>query len=422
MKIREEFLHYVWRMKRFVYTNLYTTEGELIKIIDAGQYNTNAGPDFQNAKIRIGGNLWVGHVEIHVYSSDWLKHRHKYENVILHVVLEEDQVIYNASGCRLPCLELKKRIPAKLLGTYRKLLFNEAWIPCQHYIEKVPLITKELWLERMLIERLQDKTTLQRKRLKDNKEDWEETFYQFLARGLGMKVNSDALDQLAQRTPLAIIRKHKNSLFQLEALFFGQAGLLQHDWEDGYPKELKKEYRFLTNKFKLIPMTGHQWNFLRLRPANFPSIRIAQLAALIYQTNHLFNKTLVAASLEELENMLELKLSNYWYNHYKFDKQSKGRFKRLGKPTKHSLIINTIIPFLFLYAEQRQNEFIKEKALNWLSEMKPERNTITKGWEKLGMEAKSAFDSQALIQLKTMYCDQKKCTKCSIGHAVLKKV
>ncbi len=422
MKIPEDFLHYVWRMKRFDVHQLYSTEGESLTILNYGQYNTNAGPDFLNAQVRIGDTLWFGHVEIHVYSSDWLKHKHEYENVILHVVLEEDAPIRNRQGCRLPCLEIKKRIPKKLLGTYRKLLHNEHWIPCQHHFEKVPDISKELWLERILIERLQAKTAMQKQRLENNNGDWEETFYQFLSRGLGMKQNSDAMDQLACRTPLSIVRKHRNSLFQLEALFFGQAGMLTPHFEEPYPRNLKKEYLFLRQKFNLTPMTGQQWNFLRLRPANFPSIRIAQLAAMLYQTFHLFNKALVAANVKELENMFELTLSNYWYDHYKFDKVSKGKFKRLGHATRQSLIINTVIPYIFLYAEERLNQETKVKTMNWLREMKPESNAIIRGWKSLGYSPDSAFKSQALIQLKTNYCDQKKCTHCNIGNAILHKV
>lgn len=422
MKIPEEFLHYVWRMRRFDFINLQSTEGESIKIIDLGQYNSNAGPDFLHAKIRIGNHLWLGHVEIHVLSSEWIKHQHEYDNVILHVVVEEDLIIHNRSGFRIPCLELKTRISHKLLGNYKKLIHNENWIPCQHYFAKVPAITKDMWLERILIERLQEKTYLQRERLYQNKGDWESTFYESFARGLGMKVNAEAMEDLAQRTPLPIIWRHKNSLFQIEALFFGQSGLLNKDFADEYPQSLKKEYAFLKRKYSLIPMTGEQWNFLRLRPANFPSIRIAQLANLLYKTDHLFNKTITAANVEELENMLSLKLSNYWHDHYNFDKPTKPKFKQIGKTTKASLIINTFIPFIFLFAQERQTESLKKKALHWLKTMKAERNTITRGWKALGCEAESAFYSQALIHLKTRYCDLKKCTACSVGHSILKKV
>jgi hypothetical protein len=423
MKIPESFLHYVWRLKRFDFSNLQTTEGEKLHILDWGQYNTNAGPDFLNARISIGFTLWIGHIEIHVLSSDWLKHGHgnQYDNVILHVVLEEDEWIYNSSGCRLPCLELKKRIPKKLLGSYQKLLRNEFWIPCQHHFPKVNSITKDLWLERLLVDRLEDKLAVQKNRFIANNHDWEASFYQFLARGLGMKVNAEAMDELSQRVPLSIIRKHKHSLFQLEALFFGQSGLLRDTIEEAYPQKLLKEYRFLSKKFDLEPMTGAQWNFLRLRPANFPSIRIAQLATLHYQTDNLFQKTLVAETLPELNNMLELKLSNYWHDHYRFGKSSKPQFKRLGKTSKHSLIINTIVPFLFLYALERQNEKVRQKCLQWLEQLGPERNKIIRQWQKLGIEPTSAFQTQALLQLKSKYCDRKRCTECSIGHSILSK-
>lgn len=423
MKIPESFLHYVWRLKRFDLSDLCTTTKESLQILDNGRYNHNAGPDFLNARINIGNTLWVGHVEIHVMSSDWLKHGHdhRYDNVILHVVLEEDEWIYNSSGIRLPCLELKKRIPGNLLGLYQKLVHNEYWIPCQYYFPKVPLITKDLWLERLMVDRLEDKLSTQRQRLIANTHDWEATFYHFLARGLGMKVNAGAMDELSQRTPLSVIRKHKHNLFQLESLLFGQSGLLKGELTEPYPRRLLKEYQFLARKFKLHPMTGAQWNFMRLRPANFPTIRIAQLATLLYQTDNLFQKTLVAKNLKELHNMLELKLSNYWYDHYRFGKVSEGRFKRLGKATRHSLIINTFVPFLFLYAEERSQEAVRQKALHWLEQLKPERNKVIRQWEKLGMEPVSAFQTQALLQLKAKYCDERRCTECSIGHSILSK-
>ncbi len=421
MKVPETFLHYVWRLKKFDLHGLKTTEGDSLYILDGGHYNHNAGPDFLNARININNTLWIGHVEIHVLASDWLKHGHQYDNVILHVVLEEDEWIYNSSGCRLPCLELKKRIPHNLLGLYQKLLHNEYWIPCQYYFPRIPAITKELWLERLMIDRLEDKLAGQRQRLKDNKYDWEETFYHFLSKGLGMKVNSEAMEELSWRTPLSVVRKHKHSLFQLEALFFGQSGLLQSDLTEPYPMQLLQEYQFLARKFQLQPMTGAQWNFLRLRPANFPTIRIAQLATLLYQTDNLFQKTLSAASLEELYQMLELTLSNYWFDHYRFDKVSIGKNKRLGQSTKRSLVINTICPFLFLYADERKNEKVKQKALSWLEQLPPEHNTIIRDWEKLGVQPESAFKTQALIQLKTKYCSARRCTECSIGHSILSK-
>ncbi len=421
MKIPESFLHYVWRMKRFDWSNLTTTEGESLQILNWGQYNVNSGPDFLNAQIYIGKTQWIGHIEIHVNSSDWLKHRHQYDNVILHVVLEEDEPIYNSSDCRLPCLELKKRIPGKLKGIYKKLIHSEYWIPCQYYFPKVKEITKELWLERLMVDRLEGKLEEQKRRLHSNTNDWEETLYQFLSKGLGMKINSEAMDELSQRTPLSIIRKHKHSLFQIEALFFGQSGLLEPSLSEAYPKRLFKEYQFLAQKFKLNPMTGKQWNYLRLRPANFPSIRIAQLASILYQADHLFQKLLAANTIDELYNMLEIKLSNYWYDHYRFGKVSKGKFKGLGRSAKDSLIINTFVPFLFLYAEERSNEEAKLTALSWLEQLKPERNHIIRQWEKLGIQSHSAFQTQALLQLKTQYCDKRRCTECSIGHSILNK-
>ncbi len=421
--MREDFLHFLWRTRRLGTTDLHTTDGERLNILHAGVHNTHSGPDFTNARIRIGDTVWAGNVEMHVRASEWLAHGHQhdraYDNVILHVVLEADQPISRANGERIPCLEVKNLVPPKLAGTYLKLLHNEHWIPCQHHFFQVPQITKNLWLERLLVERLAQKTEAIAQTLTKTGNNWEETFYQALARGFGMRVNAEPFELMAKSTPLLALMKHKNSLPQLEAMLFGQAGLLDSDFTDAFPNLLKREYTHLQRKYNLLPIRGESWKFMRLRPANFPTIRIAQFATLLFQSDHLFSKILAAADVNELENMFELKLSNYWLTHYVFDKESRKSQKKLGKSTIHLLIVNTIAPFLFLYGKHRGEHRYQDKALQMLAQIPPESNHIIEQWRALGMEPDSAYQTQALLQLKNQYCDQKRCLDCAVGNAIL---
>ena len=422
--MKEDFLHYLWRLKKFDFTELQTTDGEQILILQPGTLNHNAGPDFINAKIQIGDTLWAGNVEMHLKSSEWLIHKHQtdkaYNNVILHVVLEEDKAIKRQTGEKIPCLELRKRVPLKLSTVYKKLIHNEYWIPCQHQLHGVKEITRELWLDRLMIERLEEKTQGIAQRFEANKQNWEETFYQMLSRNFGVKINAEAFELLAKSISILTLAKHKNNLFQLEALLFGQAGLLEKDFKDAYPQKLKTEYTHLRRKFDLTPIHATHWKFLRLRPANFPTIRIAQLAMLIFQSSHLFSKILAIQNVKEVENMFELSIANYWQTHYVFDKESIKRKKSLGKNTIHLFIINTIVPFLFFYGNKKGDEKYKDKAMQLLEELPAEKNSIIRKWEELAIHPKSAYQSQALLQLKNNYCNEKKCLSCSIGHAILK--
>ncbi len=422
--MREDLLHYLWRTRRFEGTNLHTTQGEPLQILQPGTHNSDGGPDFTDARLRIGDTTWAGNVEMHLLASDWRRHGHQhdraYDNVILHVVLEEDEPILRANGERIPCLEMRQLIPAKLATTYQKLLHNEHWIPCQHHFAAVLEMTKSLWLERLLVERLEQKTQVIAQALERNGNNWEETFYQMLARNFGLKTNAEPFELLARSTPLLTLMKHKNSLSQMEALLFGQSGLLERAFEDAYPNQLKREYAFLQKKYTLTPLLGESWQFLRMRPASFPTIRIAQLATLLFQTNHLFSKMLVAKNATELENMFELKLSNYWLTHYVFDKESKHSPKQLGKSTIHLFIINTIAPFLFLYGKRRSEAHFQDRAFALLEAVPAEKNRIIRQWRALGMAPNSAYQTQALLQLKNQYCDQKRCLDCAIGNAILK--
>ncbi len=422
--MREDFLHFLWRSKRFEMNNLATTTGEKIEIFRVGQYNTNDGPDFSNARIKIGDTTWAGNVEIHTNSSEWFKHGHQnddaYDSIVLHVVYEENTTIKRRSGARIPCLELKGRIPSGILANYQKLMHQQRWIPCQNFLETISRSAISFWLDRCLVDRLEQKTESIAATLELTNNNWEETFYIYFGRSFGQKTNALPFEQLARITPIKLLNKHRNSLFQLEALLFGQAGFLENTMEETYGKELQQEYGFLQRKYKLIPLKSAFWKFARLRPLNFPTIRIAQFAALIHRSDNLLSKVLSANNVKEIQNLLSVQLSNYWQDHYLFNKLSIRRKKTLGKSAIHGIIINAIVPFTFLYGEKLGNEKFKNKAFDLLSSIPPERNHIIEKWHSVGIEADSAYQSQALLQLKQKYCDRQKCLKCAIGNSILR--
>lgn len=423
--MREDFLHFVWRLRRFRLTELKTTTGQVLEIIHPGLHNHHAGPDFLDARIRIDGTLWAGNVEMHLRSSEWHAHKHQedpnYNNVILHVVLEEDVVIRHQDGEPIPCLDLRNYLPVGLAKQYLRLLHSEQWVPCQQQLYTVPEITFNLWLDRLLVERLEERTLALEERLDRNDGDWEETFYQSLAWGFGLKVNADPFLMLAESLPLKTLLRHKNSLPQIEALLFGQAGLLEEDFTDDYPQQLQKEYQFLKQKYQLQPLSANHWKFMRMRPANFPSVRIAQWATLLFRTGQLFSKMLVAQNLREIENAFVVELSNYWQTHFRFDKASKKSTKTLGKARIHLLVINIIAPFIFLYGKKRGADIYQERALSLMEAVPAEHNHILAEWKALGIDAKQAGQSQALLQLKNSYCNEKRCLDCAIGCSILKR-
>ena len=425
MHMREDFIHFLWRQARFDLRDLKTTTGAPISIQHFGTHNHDAGPDFTGGQIRIDGVQWAGNVEMHVNASQWYEHGHDqdraYDNVILHVVFEEDRPIYHRNGQRIPCLELHGRVPPGIYNSYWRLMHNEYWVPCQHALHYVDDPTRQEWLDRVLLERLHAKSKRITERLAENERDWEDTFYQFLARSLGGRVNADAMEMLARSLPLRILLKHKHSLVQLEALFFGQSGLLptKKPDEDPYVTLLRREYQLLKVKHQLRNIPSTAWRYLRLRPNNFPTIRIAQLATMIYRTGQLFGKSLAAASTKELTNMYAIELSNYWRTHYRFGKQGQAGSRRLGTDMIRSILINTVAPALMSYSRHRADERYASRATELLRDLPAENNKIIRGWDKLGFSASNAGQSQALIQLKQEYCDRSRCTDCTIGCSIL---
>ncbi len=422
--MKENFLHFIWRWRRFNALDLHSTEGLPIEILQPGEWNHHAGPDFFNARLRIGNTTWAGNVELHLKSSEWIAHRHSedpaYDNVVLHVVLQEDQPILRANGERIPCLELQGRIPPKILENYQRLENERAWIPCQNFFQNTPGILRLNWLDRMLVERLEQKTSAIAQVLTITENHWEEAFYRLLARSFGLKVNAEPFEILARSLPLNIVARHKNDLKQVEALVFGQAGMLNRHFEDKHPRALAKEYEFLRHKYSLTPMDAGQWKFLRLRPANFPSIRLAQFAALLHRSVNLFSQMLEVENIRELEHHFEVHLDGYWLDHFQFDKPSTRRPKNLGRDFVHLLVINTVVPFLFHWGRTKMLPELEKRALGLLEQLPPESNTIVQEWETLGLKAKNAYETQAIIHLKTQWCDPKRCLECAIGNAILK--
>jgi len=426
MLFTEDFLHYVWKFRLFDKADLKTVDGEEIEIYSVGIHNTDAGPDFQNARIRIGGTVWAGNVEVHVPSSDWAKHNHNtdkaYDNVILHVVYRDDAPVILADGNRLPTFELQNRISPDLYNRFHSLVYgNQTIIPCEASIGSIDEFTRRTWLTRVLIERLEKRSETVIKALNLNRGDWEETFYQFLAANFGFKTNALPFEMLAKSLPQNILAKHKNNPMQIEALVFGQAGFLEIDFVDEYPQKLKTEYNFLRKKYKLTPVENHLWKFLRMRPQNFPTVRLAQFAALIVKSNHLFSKILDIKDIKSLRGLfIEININPYWENHYRFDVESKPLSKTLGASSIDVLLLNTLVLFLFSYGKHLQQEYYISRAMKLLENLPKEENNIITDFDVLGVKANTAFESQALLELRNNYCNFKKCLQCGIGNKILK--
>lgn len=415
----EKLLQYIWQFQYYNAGQLLTTQNENIQIISPGNYNTNQGPDFLNAKIKIDDTVLVGSIELHVNSSEWISHKHtgdiNYNNVILHVVWHHDL----KEKLAFPTLELSDRISNILLGKYDELMTSQVFIPCEKHIASVNTITIISWKERLIFERLQSKTKNIEKHLLQNKGHWEEAFWWLLARNFGTKINSDAFEAIARSISINTLAKNKDQIHKIEALLFGQANLLNKDFEEDYPAMLRKEYNYLQKKYNLQKVHNSLY-FLRMRPANFPTIRLAQLAMLIANSQHLFSKIKEAKKLSDVAQLLDVTANDYWHYHYIFDDPTTYKTKTLGKQMVQNILINTVVPILFAYGYLNKLEPIKEKALQWLGEIVAERNNITKGFETLTIENKTALDSQALIQLKNEYCNQKRCLQCAIGNKILK--
>ena len=422
--MKEDFLHHVWQHKKFAVTKLQTTTGESIQILNSGQYLQLAGPDFFNAQLIIGNQKWAGNIEIHLKSSDWYLHQHEkdtaYDSVILHVVWEHDTPVFRENNTEIPTVELKKYVPLEEVHKYQSLVSTKAWIYCENQIAQIPSFVFDHWLTRLYFERLERKSAEIEKLLSDSNNDWEAVLFCMLAKNFGLNTNGLAFLDMAKGIPFSVIRKEAFSLEKLEALFFGQANMLSYDFQDQYAKILSQEYDYLAHKYKLKEKGYTSVAFFKHRPDNFPTIRLAQLAALYHKEHNLFSKLIQTNSLSDLYRLFDVSVSEYWDTHYNFDKISSKKRKKISTSFMDLLILNTIVPIKFAYNKFR-NQANEETLLSIVEAIPSEKNAIIEKFKGIGVISTSAFESQALLQLKNEYCEAKKCLQCAIGLQLLKK-
>lgn len=431
LRMKEDLLQYIWKFRYYNNHELKTVEGDSLKILYQGKQNFDQGPDFLDARIQINDTVWVGNVELHVFSKQWNQHNHQkdvnYKNVILHVVWEHDEDVYDINGQILPTFELKSRVAKLLLERYRQLLDNEKkqngfFIACEKFLDQVPEIKWTAWKSRLSAERLEYKTKKVFEILGQTRVHWDETMWRMTASNFGGKINGEIFQKIAETIPQKILARHKDQQITIEAMLLGQADQLNENFVGKYPLLLQKEYRFYKKKYDLTEVDGSLF-FGRMRPANFPTIRLAQLSSLIIKSNHLFSYVKDLDNVKELFELLKVSPNDYWLYHYRLDDESseEKKEKTLGRQMMENMIINTICPIMFAYGVYNRDESFKEKALNWLEGLSPEKNKITRGFESLNVKNENASDSQALIHLKNNYCDEKRCLECTIGNAILRK-
>lgn len=421
--MKEDFLHYLWKFRKFETLNLKTTQEEQITIIKTGDYLELSGPDFFNAQIKIGQQKWAGNIEIHIKSSDWYVHGHEkdiaYENVILHVVWEHDTEIFGKNNVAIPVLVLKDYVSPETLNNYQSLLSPKSWISCEKQIAQVDEFVFKNWQERLFFERLERKSKFIYDLLEETNQDWEAVLFCLLAKNFGLNTNGNAFLQIAKSIPFSIIRKESFEVENLEALLLGSSGLLDFEKEDLYFKDLKIRYFYLLHKYKLDKVYTDPVEFFKHRPDNFPTIRLSQLASLYHKHQNLFSKIVALKSVKEINEVVNASASLYWQNHYQFDKESPGKSKTLSRSFVDLLIVNTIIPVQFAYT-RTIGESIEENLIALLHEVLPEKNSIIEKFESFGVSSKNAFDTQSLLQLKNDYCNQNGCLRCAVGMELLK--
>ena len=429
----EQLLHYVFKHKMFPLRELQTIDGKSVEVIDPGLHNRNAGPDFFNAKVRIGNTMWVGNVEIHDKSSDWYLHGHdkdsNYDNVVLHVAGVIDTDVKTSRGEYLPQMQLD--VPQQVKEHYDELLSTDSYPPCYKVIPSLTTLMVHAWMAALQTERLEQKTEAIRHRAELYGGSWEDAYFMTLARNYGFGINGEVFEQWARNIPLQAIAHHRDDLFQIEAIFMGQAGLLELEavpdyyqqtaLNEGYFAKLRNEYLYLAHKFSMKPMDYKFWRFLRLRPQNFPHIRISQLANLYYQRKAGLSQLMECETIEQLKTILSSHVTPYWETHYTFGSTSNKNEKHLSYGSINLLMINTAIPMLFAIGRHRGKEVLCDRAFDFLEQLKAENNHIIRMWQQVGLEVKTAGDSQALIQLKKEYCDKKDCLRCRFGYEYLKR-
>lgn len=421
----EELLHFIWKYRVFEPANLSCADGALLEVIDPGLHNTDAGPDFFNAKIKIGQTMWAGNVEIHKKASDWFAHNHhrdkSYNNVILHIVLDNDVVVHTENNRQVPVCQLAAS--PQLVVKYNRLLEDQKWLKCADGIHAVSPIDMANWLERCAVSKLELRTLKIQGLLESYKGDWDQVFFVVLARSFGFGTNADPFEMMARQTPVKILLQHADNKMMVEALLLGQSGLLGNAGTDPYHQKLVREYAFLSAKHGLKPVEGHLFKFLRLRPGNFPTVRLAQMADFICRSVGLWDSFLKANNLPQVIGLLKCAPSDYWKSHYLLGEPSvDDASKDMGLGSIRLVIINAVVPFVFAYGFLRGNETLQQKAMEWLEKLPPEKNAITDQWCVEGeIVPRNAFESQALVHLHNHYCQTKKCLQCRIGHAFLSK-
>lgn len=419
--MNEHFLAFVWRRRLFRLPCL-TTSNQTIEVVDPGFLNEDGGPDFKEAQIRISRTMWYGHVELHVKSSDWYKHNHDrdpaYDNVILHVVYDDDVEVVTSQGRTLPCLELRPLIRKKLVDNWQSISENLHWLPCHAQISGVDQLILNNTIERMAVDRLLMKTSLWQRRLETLNGDWAQLCFEKLSYAFGLKVNGTTFEQMAEQTPWKIVARESYDCYRLEALLFGQCGLLNNA-NDGHVNRLRSEYEFLQSKYSLQPIGQGTVQFLRTRPSNFPTVRLAQLSAVIHSDPSIPQKLLITHNRTILKKMFEVCVSEYWQKNSSFGKACHQSERKITLTFLDRLIINAIVPLQFLYATNHGDDNLKSKVLRLLESVKTEKNKITRLWESVGISSHSALDSQGLLHLKRHYCTKKMCLNCSIGSAII---
>ncbi len=425
--MNEHFLHFIWQYQFFNKQELKTNNGEVLTILHPGFHNKDQGPDFSHARIFMQGLEWHGNVEIHLKASDWYLHKHQtdknYDTIILHVVWENDRQVEREDASIIPVLELKNSVDLSMLERYRSFIDSGVHLPCQYFLKEIPAVHLSSMFNKALIERLERKGREVYELFKLNENDWEETFWQVLVRNFGFKINNQSFDQLSRSLSYKLLLRHSGSQLQLEALLFGQSGLLEIAKEDSYSKLLEKEYDFLSHKYSLseLKMSGHVWKFLRTRPCNFPTVRIAQLAALLKNSDKLINLIYEHKTIDEYVDILKTPACSYWSSHYKFGEKISGSLPGITESFIYSIIINVILPLKVARYIAGNLENFPEELLSLLERMPLEVNKISKDWQKIGIKMKSAYDSQAGIELYNQYCLKRKCLYCSIGTHIIKR-
>jgi hypothetical protein len=421
LKLTEDYVQFAWSFGLYKIQNYYDLDGP-VEILDPGEHNNSSGPDFFNARIKMGQTIWAGNIEIHLKASDWYRHEHHkdlaYDSVILHVVLENDKPVFRMNSEIVPAIEIS--LHEKQLHDYKELVLSNTDLPCGNKIGKIEKVFLHDWVSKMMISRLEEKTNHVFATLEDNKFDWEETFYRYLGKSFGFKVNSLPFSMLMETVPLKLLLRSRKNLRTINALLFGQAGFLNDVISgDAYYDSLHREFLGLQPVLPARTLQTHSWKFMRLRPANFPTVRISQFASLVVRRFPIFADILECRDINQLRSMFMINTDRYWEDHMLFGKSAKRRKYRLGRDSADSIILNAVLPVLFTYAKFRMKDELQDRVIRFLGELPPEKNEFINQWIRAGINPESAFDTQALLHLTKNYCKERRCLDCVVGSRII---